>query len=100
MVVSCRIASIFSETSRNLDMYLSVDNLRYRLESGCFYRHFRNILGNFLQDVCLQTAIHRIRRCVLIQPTLKICNDIASPSSDTEGRYSSGKTFLDFALDV
>jgi len=100
MVVSCRITSIFSETSRNLDVHLSVENLGLLPECGCFNTHFRNILEYFLLDVYLQAVVHRIWGNVFIQPSLQISSDIISPGGDAYSHYSSGKAIPDFVLNV
>jgi len=100
MVVSCRITSVFSETSRNLDVHLSVENLGLLPECGCFNTHFRYILEYFLLDVYLQAVVHRIWGNVFIQPSLQISSDIISPGSGAYSRYSSGKAIPDFVLNV
>src|SRR5207253_9701697 len=94
IVVSCRIASVFNATSRNLGMYLSVDSLRWLPQCRFFYLHFRNVFRNLFQDVCLENTIHRIWGCVLAQLSMKIANDITSLWSDVYSRYPSRKALL------
>jgi len=56
IVVSLRIAPIFSDTSRTLDICLSVDNFRYSIIAPpvrCLHVHPRNIFRSFLQAACL-----------------------------------------------
>ena len=86
----------FSETSTNLDMYLSADNLRLLLGYCCFYSHFRNIFENFLSDVCFLTTIYNICTRATIQPTMQISSDVISLGSGAHGEYSSGKTLPEF----
>ena len=100
MVVSFRITSTFSETSRNLDVHLSAENLGLLQECGCFNTHFRNISEYLLLDVYLQATVHLIWGNILIQPGLRISGGIISPGSDAYSSNSSGKTIPDFVLNV
>lgn len=61
-VGSYKTASIFSKSTKNLDMYLSVDSQGPLASRYCyFYTRFGKILQNFLQNLCLQAIVHHIR---------------------------------------
>src|SRR5205807_6318649 len=64
MVVSCRIASRFSETNRNLDIYLSADGLDGDSTFSRSYLHLWDTCWNHLHYFRLQFLVHLIRGCV------------------------------------
>ena len=84
-----------------INIYLSADdNWRQLPQHHYFYLHSGNISGDFLQDVCLQTTVHIIWVCILIQPSVKVSNNITSLGTCGYGRYFSRETPSELRFDL
>ena len=93
-MVSYRIASILSEASRNLDMYLLVDNFSQLLWGRFLYLCFRNIFRNFLQDILFKTTVYGVWCSVFAQPAVEITDNIVSLRSNAHCRCPSRQPLL------
>ena len=89
-VVSCKIASIFRDTSRNLDTDLSAHDFTYFVSAHAPYLHFRNRLGNVLYNLLLQGLVHRVRCCIFFQFRPQESNDITFGRCNRYPRYIPG----------
>ena len=99
IVAICRMVSAFSKTSRNLNMYLTVDNWSQLLLRCHFYLYFLIIFRRFLQYICLKTAVQFLWHSVF-PLFMKIAVDIMPLESNAHDCSSCRQSLPDLSLDV